>query len=128
LLVYEHREENQPKEPRKEFGLQRLEGGKTTWFFINSGRKRDPRQIEEDSEKARLRAEELYGGEWVIIQPPQPQPDDGLRGEPALREAERRILAGPDSPGRRFLQRLGRSVTHNDIFAVLGKPDDGIPI
>ena len=132
ILIFENREENPSKEARKEFGLQRLEGGKITWFYINSGRKRDEREIGSDAERARLHAEELYGGEWVIIQPPKDKPDDGLRGQAALAQAEKNILAGPDTPGRRFLYSLGRKIRMADIKAVFPslplKPDDGIPI
>jgi len=101
-------------EPRKEFGLARKEAmDKVTWLYINTGRKRPNQQIGEEAETLRKHAEELYGGEWVIIGPPEEVPDDGLRGEVALRNAEALIIAGPDTPSRRFLIRVKK----------LGKPE-----
>ena len=121
-LVFEHQAEKEKREPRKEFGLQRKEGGKITWFFINTGRKREPHKIEEDAEKARIRAQDLYGGEWVIIQPPQPIPDDGKRGPMALAQAIHNTLSGPNTPGKRFLIRaMNPPRTAEEMIAELGE-------
>jgi len=50
---------------------------------------------------------QVYGGHWIVIDKPEgPTIDDGLRGDDARWEAEAQILSGPDSPGKRFLQRL----------------------
>lgn len=45
------------------------------------------------------------GGRWCGVLA-RTVDDDGLCGRAAMAEAERRILAGPDTPGRRFLCRL----------------------
>ena len=122
VLVFENREEKGKREPRKEFGLQRKEGGKITWFFINTGRQREPHKIEEDAEKARVRAQDLYGGEWVIIQPPEPIPDDGKRGPMALAQAIHNTLSGPNTPGKRFLIRaMNPPRTAEEMIAELGE-------
>jgi|SRR3990167_3009738 len=94
------------RDSHKEFGLARKDAmHKITWFFINTGRIREDKKIAEDAEKARKRAEQLYGGEWVIIQPPKPVSDDGKRGRVALGQAVSNILSGPDTPGQRFLAK-----------------------
>jgi hypothetical protein len=51
------------------------------------------------------RFDQLYGGHWIAVRT-TPVPDDGLRGEPARQRAYELILAGPDTPGRRFLRDL----------------------
>ncbi|HUW17670.1 MAG TPA: hypothetical protein VMW16_00025 [Sedimentisphaerales bacterium] len=68
----------------------------TPWRDIEAGQ----------AEKARLHAEETYGGAWVIERPKEKQhyADDGLRGKAAREQAEKNILAGPDYAARRWLQ------------------------
>ncbi len=51
------------------------------------------------------RFDRLYGGRWIVVHAPLSQ-DDGLRGQPARQRAYGRIAAGPDTPGRRFLQNF----------------------
>jgi hypothetical protein len=54
----------------------------------------------------RKRFEQIYGGQWItIVESPRPVADDGLRGAAAREKAYANILAGPDTPGRRWLQR-----------------------
>lgn len=61
----------------------------------------------------------LYGGRWIVVHAPASQ-DDGLRGQPARQRAYGRIAAGPDTPGRRFLQNfLTRQLTDPSLCAML---------
>jgi len=52
-----------------------------------------------------VRFDRLYNGRWIVVHAPISQ-DDGLRGQPARQRAYGRIAAGPDTPGRRFLQNF----------------------
>lgn len=65
----------------------------------------NPDLMGQSAEYLRKRMAETYDGDWITLQEKIPV-DDGLRGLPAKAEAERQILAGPDTPGRRFLLRL----------------------
>lgn len=103
-----------PPEPVLLFGLAQL--GKLDEeqkFYISSPPIPVKPEIERLAEKARDRAEEIYGGDWVIVrhwdQDDTPLEDDGLQGEEALKRAEDIILAGPDTPGKKFLLEHGRS-------------------
>lgn len=102
----------QNTEPCKVYGLARGDKPDTvTWFYTN-GYSPNWQRVGDVAERGRKRFEELYGGSWVIIRPPEEVHDDGLRGEAALHNAEALIIAGPDTPGRRFLiraKRLGES-------------------
>lgn len=52
------------------------------------------------------------GGRWRgVLAITSGVSSDGLCGGAALRAAEEAILGGPDTPGRRFLQRIGRTTT-----------------
>jgi hypothetical protein len=58
--------------------------------------------------KSRLLADlNRFQHAWMIeIRQRKMQPGDNLHGEAARIEAERRILAGPDTPGKRWLTKL----------------------
>lgn len=62
----------------------------------------DPDQMSETAEQVRQRHEEIYGEKYIVVREAIAA-DDGLRGQAAKEEAERQILTGPDTPGKRFL-------------------------
>ena len=65
------------------------------------------------------------GGEWLTRRV-APVGDDGLSGDAAKQRAEELILAGPDTPGKRFLQSLTGELTLDAMRAVLKTVDDEI--
>lgn len=64
--------------------------------------------IEEMAERHRAKAEELYGGDWVVIRLWESKPvdyeDNGLRGMAARKAVEKVYLDGPDCPEKRFVE------------------------
>jgi hypothetical protein len=62
----------------------------------------DPDYIMRAAESTRLTCIENYGGKWITVQK-APFENDGLVGNAAKEQAEKNILAGPDTPGRRWL-------------------------
>jgi len=96
------------KDPTLLFALRPADGGRETKFFI-SGDMPDVESIEREAERCRRQAENSYGRDYVIIrywETPEASVDDGLRGPEALEMAKAEILAGPDTPGKRFLMAL----------------------
>jgi len=96
------------RDPTLLFALRPADGGWETKFFI-SGDMPDVESIEREAERCRRQAENSYGRDYVIIrywETPEPSVDDGLRGPEALEMAKAEILAGPDTPGKRFLMAL----------------------
>ena len=75
----------------------------------------DPDHVRACAESMRTKCEHLYGGHWITVVT-KPSPDDGLSGQPAKQKALQQILAGPDTPGQRWLQALlasrGKSTGH----------------
>ncbi|MDD5470146.1 MAG: hypothetical protein PHO92_05110 [Candidatus Peribacteraceae bacterium] len=70
-----------------------------------------------DALQPMLRRLNSDGAAWYaeILQPVVD--GDGVRGTPALQEARRQILDGPDSPGKRFLQGHRKGVTMRGTIA-----------
>jgi len=89
-----------------------LRGHRKLVFALRQGRlSNDPDDVRKAAEVMRIRCGFLYGGDWEIQRAPTPErrgDDDGLHGNAARHEAEQEILAGPDTPGRRFLLALRR--------------------
>lgn len=68
-------------------------------------RQDDPDHVRDCAESMRKRIERLYGGHWITVHTrPEPPVADGFRGRRAKGKACATILAGPDSPGRRWLR------------------------
>jgi len=68
-----------------------------------------------------LKARHVYRRNLIAARPSRrrhiPDPKEGdLVGAPARLEACRRILNGPDTPGRRYLQGLGHTPTDEDLI------------
>jgi len=82
-------------------------------FFISSKDKllSEPNLIEQEANRNREKIIAMYDiGNWIIVRhweklydKTEQEPDDELRGDAARDEAHQRILAEPDTPGRRFL-------------------------
>jgi hypothetical protein len=68
-------------------------------------------QLREAAQSTFRRVRAAYGGTWELhIRLPLEQPSTPMDRDPDARaDAERAILAGPDTPGRRFLERAGRT-------------------
>lgn len=67
----------------------------------------DKNEIERKAEAIREKCNWMYGENHIILYPDKKEKsDNGLRGEAAQRQAEQNILAGPDTPGRRFSIKL----------------------
>jgi len=64
---------------------------------------RDPDHLRASVEPLRVRFEQLYGGHWIVVVAAA-HSDDGLCGPDARDRAYDLILAGSDTPGRRYLQ------------------------
>jgi len=82
--------------------------------------------IEQMADWTRQRAENMYGGDWVVIRHWENKaipPDDGLRGDEARKKAEQIVLSGPDSPGKRFLL-AGGSISRPVLKSVPGALTD----
>ena len=115
--------------PLRLFGLSRIDRlDRVRGFYVSSEKKRPENlEIEQMAEQARRKSELLYGGQWVVIRDwegKEQELDDGLRGRPAREKAEELVLAGSDSPGRRFLIGLGRPLRDADLCPVMKTVDD----
>lgn len=56
----------------------------------------------------------IYGGEWILLIVSAVRTAAPMQRSVGTAHAvEQRILAGPDTPGKRFLQRIGRTMTSN---------------
>lgn len=117
-LCRKHRAQRSPepqtlKEPILAFMLNKLGTPDNRRFY----RKRGPLAYfdERNEEAHRLRElhESTYGGEWAvtIAEVETERPDDGLRGKEAQQRAYRNILAGPDTAGKRLLQKLQKGAS-----------------
>lgn len=62
----------------------------------------DPDYVMRAAESTRLTCIENYGGKWIVHKK-APFENDGLVGSAAKEQAKKNILAGPDTPGRRWL-------------------------
>lgn len=80
-----------------------LAGAQKAVYVAPRSRQSDTEHVQQCAESMRLKFAQLYGGHWITVVT-KPRADDGLHGEPARRRAYEQILAGPDAPGRRFLQ------------------------
>jgi len=98
VLLYELKRTDKPEvRPRK--------------FYASKAGFVEHDRLAQGSEYRRKRFEQIYGGRWVVVRywdnPPAPEPEStGPIGREAKVLAEAKILAGPDTPGKRFLQRL----------------------
>lgn len=82
-----------------------LAGVRRPVYVLPTSRQSDPDYIRACAESMRRRFERLYGGHWITIRTEPAVPvDDGFRGPAALDKARACILAGPDTPGKRWLQ------------------------
>jgi hypothetical protein len=88
-----------------------LAGVRCPVYVLPTSRQSDPDYVRACAESMRQRFERLHGGHWITIRTePRATVDDGLRGPPTCRKARACILAGPDTPGKRWLQqRLARN-------------------
>jgi hypothetical protein len=83
-----------------------LAGVRRPVCVLPTSRQSDPDHVHACAESMRQRFEHLYGGHWITIRTePSATVDDGLRDPAALDKARANILAGPDTPGNRWLQR-----------------------
>ncbi len=119
-----------PCETETDVYVEQLDGKRRFGVFVLKSYSPDEKM--QAAEQTRLKCARLYGGEWIVHKKNKaPVPDDGLRGKAALAQAEKNILAGPDTPGRRFLQWLGRKIAMADLLPVFAslppRPDDDIP-
>ena len=100
-------------------GRPNLVGLRKGVYVYPPARQSDADYVRAAAEWMCRRHEEIYGGHWISVVT-QPPTDDGLRGEPARRKAYENILNGPDTPGKRWLQRyLGRK-SDPDASPLLG--------
>ena len=70
--------------------------------------------IESMAERDRLRAQELYGGDWVVLRLWEAAPKseyDSPRGQEARDAVEKMFLDGPDCPQKSWLQKYGMDFT-----------------
>ena len=101
------------------------DGDEINFFWAGKGEVPPDETFEAESEIRRNEVQETYGGKWIVVRDwinigkVEERLDDGLRGKAAKKEAERIILAGPDTPGRRFLLRQGRKVGEEESGPVL---------
>ncbi len=82
-----------------------LAGARRPVYVMPASRQGDREYVRTCAASMAARFDRLYGGHWIVVCIPISQ-DDGLRGQPARQRAYGRIAAGPDTPGRRFLQNL----------------------
>lgn len=82
-----------------------LEGAKRGVFAEDTQKQNDPDYVLGCAELMKIKYEELYGGKWIIVHKPEPEPDSGLRGKQAFDKAAADILNGPDSKTRRWLEK-----------------------
>jgi hypothetical protein len=86
-------------------GKPHLAGVRRPVYVQPLSRQSEPDYVHACAESMRRRFEQLYGGHWITVRTePAPAVDDGLRGEAARQKAYANILAGPDTPGKRWLQ------------------------
>jgi len=96
-----------------------LAGARRPVYVMPASRQGDREYVRTCAASMAARFDRLYGGHWIVVCIPISQ-DDGLRGQPARQRAYGRIAAGPDTPGRRFLQ--------NFLAEPNTKPDGDAPV
>jgi len=82
-----------------------LAGARKGVYVAPRSKQSDAEYVQACVEPMRVRFGQLPGGHWITLVA-HPRADDGLLGDPARQRACESILAGDDTPGRRFLQDL----------------------
>lgn len=97
-------------------------------YVSPASRQSDTEYVQSCAEIMRVRFGQLYGGHWITVVT-KPCAGDDVCGEPARQRAYDRILAGPDTPGRRFLQDhlSGRAVPQTGDAPGLRGPEREVP-
>jgi hypothetical protein len=89
-----------------------VKGEKRVGFFAARGDRLPPEDAYmRGADEARKEFDRLYGGEWMVIRAKQEKEErdgDVPTGKDAKDIAEARVLAGPDTPGKRWLQEIKR--------------------
>ena len=87
------------------YTLERTDGPERIVPFYSSGKipDIDTNVIQNEAERMCRHFKELYGGDWIYRFHAEEPPIDNLRGQAARDKAFANILAGPNTPGRRWL-------------------------
>jgi hypothetical protein len=73
---------------------------------LPTSKQSDPDYVRAAGQHMRKCFDQIYGGQRItVVESPRPAADDGLRAAAAREKDHANILAGPDTPGRRWLQR-----------------------
>lgn len=125
-----------PKQARKEFVDSRWtveciegekKGMKQKVFPHKMHLQDDEGYMDSLAQSVRTKCEQIYCGKWIVVKASKEIPDDGLRGEEAKAKAVENILAGPDTPGKRFLLRRRAEKKAAEVAAALKTIDEVAP-
>lgn len=112
LSIYARKKEKGRKhEPTLLYEIFREDNLKQKQAFYSGSDERvlqNKELIEQEAERNREKMCQMYEGNWIILrhwEGATATNDDGLRGDEARKRAEEIILAGLDTPRRRFLQK-----------------------